>query len=215
MLRLKMTMNKRLICCVFAAATMVVVGCNRSESPEQSSAKKLRPAQPATTPPALPPGHPNIDTRSQPLPHGAPAEVENPKWTVPKDWQEGKRAPMRRASFVVNGPDDQVADIAVTAFPGDVGGMAMNISRWRSQLGLDPITADQVGSMTSKLDVNGVAATLVDLSSEQPPEGKTHLQRMIVVTVPQAGNSWFFKMIGDDSLVAAQKDAFLQFVKSA
>jgi hypothetical protein len=41
-----------------------------------------------------------------------------------------------------------------------------------------------------------------------------HPSRMIVVTIPNAGNSWFFKMTGDAPLVGAQKDSFLQFVKS-
>jgi hypothetical protein len=35
-----------------------------------------------------------------------------------------------------------------------------------------------------------------------------------VATIPHAGNSWFFKMTGDAPLVEAQKEAFLEFVKS-
>lgn len=121
---------------------------------------------------------------------------------------------MRRASFVAKGADGQTADIAVTVFPGDVGGLVANINRWRGQLGLGPIAPDEISSITSNLDVNGTKATAVDFEGGTSPAGATHPQRLIVVTIPHAGNSWFFKMTGDAPLVEAQKEAFLQFVNS-
>ena len=149
------------------------------------------------------------------LPADATAKVAAPQWTVPSGWQPGQQSSIRRGSFVASGPDGQTADIAVTVFPGDVGGPAMNINRWRSQIGLPPVPNDQAVALASKLDVSGVEATLVDLAADKPADGKSQPARMIVVTIPQAGNSWFFKITGDAPLVAAQKDAFLQFVKSA
>jgi hypothetical protein len=164
--------------------------------------------------PTLPPGHPNIDMSAQTLPPGAASDAPNPKWTVPKDWQEGKASSMRRASFVAKGADGQTADIAVTVFPGDVGGLLMNINRWRGQIGLGPVAPDEISGITSDLEVDGVKSTVVDFKGENPPAGKTQPQRMIVVTVPHAGNSWFFKMTGDASLVESQKESFLRFVQS-
>lgn len=140
----------------------------------------------------------------QTLPAGTVADVANPKWDVPKNWEEGPASSVRRASYVVKGENGQAVDIAVTVFPGDVGGMGANINRWRGQLGL--AAGEQTTS--TALDVNGQSATLVDLKNEAT--GK----RMLVATVPNAGNSWFFKMNGDAALVEAQKEAFLDFVKS-
>jgi hypothetical protein len=95
-----------------------------------------------------------------------------------------------------------------------VGGLVANINRWRGQIGLGPLAPDEIAGITSDLDVNGTKATVVDFKGDTAPPGKTQPPRMIVVTVPNAGNSWFFKMTGDAPLVDAQKESFLQFVKS-
>jgi hypothetical protein len=163
----------------------------------------------------LPPGHPDISSMSgQSLPAGAASDAPNPQWTVPADWQQGNPSSMRRATFLVKGADGQSAEIAVSVFPGDVGGLMANINRWRGQIGLGPVAPDEIAGITSDLNVNGTKATVVDFKADAAPPGKTQPPRMVVVTVPNAGNSWFFKMTGDAPLVGAQKDSFLQFVKS-
>jgi hypothetical protein len=121
---------------------------------------------------------------------------------------------MRRATFLVKGADGQTAEIAVSAFPGDVGGLMANVNRWRGQIGLAPAAPDEISGFTSDLEVDGTKSTVVDLKADAVPAGKTQPLRMIVVTVPHAGSSWFFKITGDAPLVGAQKDSFLQFVKS-
>ena len=196
-----------------AALILAAAGCSRSETTSQPAHEKLPPSQSAK-PQSLPPGHPNIDMSVQTLPPGASADVPNPQWTVPKDWQEGKPSSMRRASFLAKRDDGQMADIAVTVFPGSVGGLLMNINRWRGQIGMDPVAPDEVRAMTSNLDLNGPTATVVDFTGDKPPAGKTQPQRMIVVTIPHENNSWFFKMTGDAPLVEVQKETLLQFVKS-
>ncbi len=143
---------------------------------------------------------------AQTLPPGAAAQAGNPQWTVPTNWQAGPASSIRRGSFTVKNAAGQTADIAVTAFPGDVGGLLANVNRWRAQIGLEPVTQEQADGLATKLDVNGSAATVVDLVGAK--------QRMIVATVPHEGNSWFFKMTGDPAVVEAQKAAFLDFVKS-
>jgi len=143
------------------------------------------------------------------------AQAANPQWEAPKDWQPGPASSVRRGSWTVRSADGQSADIAVTAFPGDVGGLLANINRWRGQIGMQPVMPNEVASITSNMAVNGQTATMVDFSSEQPMAGKTNQQRVIVVILMHDGNSWFFKMTGDAPLVAAQKDMLLQFVKSA
>ncbi len=196
-------MNSRIA--LFLTAALAFAGCNRSEpTPPAQPPPAAQPSEPAAPPTGLPPGHPPIDMRSQTLPPGATADVPNPQWTVPAGWQAGPASSVRRASFVVNGPDGQSVDIAVTVFPGDVGGMQANINRWRGQIGLAP-AADVP---TTSLDIAGETATLVDFANDAT--GK----RMVVVTIPHAGNSWFFKMTGDTPLVEAQKEAFVEFVKS-
>jgi hypothetical protein len=225
-------MKMRLFYCALIAAAVVVAGCTKTENGtpsaedrSQNSGSKTTGSTTATLPPGhpdlggmstqgLPAGHPDISMSAQSLPSGAMADAANPQWIVPRDWEEGKAAPMRRATFLVKSADGQSAEVAVSAFPGDVGGLLANVNRWRGQIGLGPVAPDEVASITSDVEVNGAKATVVDFQTDGTPAGKSHPQRMIVVTLPHAGNSWFFKMTGDAPLVGLQKEALLQFVKS-
>lgn len=221
-----MRLKARSVWWSFVAAAVLAAGCNRSESNQKPMPEAKPPAQEATQPPSLPPGHPPvnapnlpaghppIDMSKQSLPPGAVAEAPNPQWTVPMDWQVGNPAPMRRATFLVKGADGQSAEISVSAFPGDVGGLLANINRWRGQIGLGPVAPDEVAALTSDMEINGAKVTVVDFRGHSPPAGKAQPQRMIVVTIPHTGDSWFFKMTGDAPLVETQKEKLMQFVES-
>jgi hypothetical protein len=214
-----MIAKARLIYCPLVAAALVVAGCAKTEDRKQEGAGSRQAAaapapQETAKPSALPPGHPDIDMSAQALPPGAASDAPNPQWTVPSGWQEGKTVPMRRATFVVKDAHDQTAEIVVSTFPGDVGGLLANVNRWRGQIGLGPVAPDEIASITSDVGINGTKTTVVDFKADTAPAGKTQPQRMIVITLPHAGNSWFFKMTGDAPLVGAQKETLLQFVKS-
>ena len=142
----------------------------------------------------------------QTLPADAKAAVGTPQWTVPATWTTGAASSMRVASFNVAGEGKQSAEIAVSAFPGDVGGTLANINRWRGQLGLGPIKSEDVAGITSPIEAGDIKGTVVNIDAGA--------KRMLVATLPHGGNSWFFKMTGDAPLVEAQKAAFLEFVKS-
>lgn len=61
-----------------------------------------------------------------------------PAWTVPEGWTKipGERR-MRIATFEAADPSGPV-EVAITRFPGRVGGETANINRWRRQAGLPP-----------------------------------------------------------------------------
>ena len=46
---------------------------------------------------------------------------------------------------------DSFADLSVTKFGGDAGGVAANVNRWRKQLGLQPETLEEIQSKVKKL----------------------------------------------------------------
>lgn len=198
---------------------LCVAGCGRSPEPTPkppaTPASQATPVRPDKN--TLPPGHPEIDMSKMPLPAGAMAQAGNPKWIVPDGWEPGQPSSVRRGSYTVKGAGTfagQTVDIAVTVFPGDVGGLLMNINRWRSQIGLEPIKEDQVAALSSKIEVDGKSVTLVDLKDGKPAEGKTIPQRMLVGTLMHEGNSWFVKITGDAPLVEEQRKAFEAFVNS-
>ena len=155
-----------------------------------------------------------ITRSAAPTPQTAqPADQGNavePQWDVPKDWKPGNPSDARKGSFAF-ADNSGAADISVTVFPGDVGGTLANVNRWRSQISLQPVEEGQLAGLLAPLDVAGGKAMLVDMTGHSPDTKKS---RIIAVSLPRGGNTWFFKMIGDDTTVAGQKTAFLKFVQS-
>jgi hypothetical protein len=114
---------------------------------------------------------------------------------------------MRKGSYTVPGPGGE-ADLSITAFPGDVGGELANINRWRGQVGLPPLPDEGLAAAARRFESNGLTFVVVDLAGSQSP------RRLLGAIVPFADGTWFFKLVGPDSLVAAQRQAFLDFLKT-
>ena len=144
---------------------------------------------------------------AQPMPASGveSAGAGDATWTAPQGWKQQPAAPPRLATFLVEG-DNGKADVSVTAFPGDTGGDLANVNRWRGQIGLQPITEADLGGALQKFD----AGALHFLVAELENGGKTILGAML----HRDDRTWFFKMTGDAPLVAAQKNAFNEFLKS-
>ncbi|MBW8781650.1 MAG: hypothetical protein JF599_07165 [Verrucomicrobia bacterium] len=127
-------------------------------------------------------------------------------WTAPADWVAKNGPAMRKATYVITGEAGAVAELAVTAFPGDVGGTLANVNRWRGQLQLPPLDATALPSALTSLDFNGLHADIVELTGGG--------QRVLGAIVPAHGATWFFKLTGPDALVAREKAAFLAFLQT-
>jgi hypothetical protein len=154
------------------------------------------------------------DTGAPPDTNVAPAGPAAPQasliWTAPADWQAKPLGAMRIGSFAVSS-DAGSADISIIAFPGEAGGLLANINRWRGQLGLDPIAEGNLAGATTALDgAGGLHFTVVDLSGHA---GGTPA-RMLGAILSFEGQSYFFKLTGPDALVAREKTAFLDFLKT-
>jgi hypothetical protein len=131
------------------------------------------------------------------------------KWTMPAHWQTKPASSMRKATFVMSSADGTRAELAVTAFPGDVGGELPNVNRWRGQLGLPPLAPTDLPVAITRVTTNGLAVTLVDFTGGGPTP-----QRLLGAMVPYEGATWFFKLMGPEALVATEKPAFLEFIQS-
>ena len=162
-------------------------------------------AAPAVTvPPAVPPAP---DMASTPV---VKAEGPGLNWSAPAHWQAKPASAMRKATYVVPGAGGADAELAVTAFPGDVGGELANVNRWRGQLQLPPLSAAELPGAVTRVTANGLPVTLVDLTggpADQPV-------RLLGAIVPSNGATWFFKLTGPAARVAAEKPAFLSFVQT-
>jgi len=165
---------------------------------------------PATAPLAegpLPAGHPSIDG-TPPPPGMASTPVPTATgqalvWTAPAPWTPKPGSAMRKGSYAISGPEG-AGDLSITAFPGDVGGNLANVNRWRGQLQLPPVT-DLTGAV-QPLEVNGLNLLVFDAANGG--------SRILGAIVPRPGETWFFKLTGPDALVAREKPAFLDFLRT-
>ncbi|HEV2692764.1 MAG TPA: hypothetical protein VG347_07690 [Verrucomicrobiae bacterium] len=132
-------------------------------------------------------------------------------WQVPPGWQVADAGPMLFAKFTVanGGAKADVNIMSISQAAGDGGGMLANVNRWRGQLGLSQL--DDAG--LAQIVTLSKAGSVVDLTGVNAKTSQP--ARLVGVVVSANGQTWFYKLMGDESVVAAQKDAFLQFIQSA
>lgn len=136
------------------------------------------------------------------------AEDAAPAWTVPAGWikLDGEK-PMRVATFKA-GEGATAVEVAISVFPGDVGGLLGNVNRWRGQVGLGPITQDQLAANVTPFEVPGFAGNTMRLKGEA--------QHMLGAAIKEvkAERTWFIKITGTPAAIDAQEAAFIAFAKS-
>ena len=176
-----------------------VAGCGRDDVKVYRVAKENPSAPPQA---AMPDGHPDISTAANP----------QLKWKTPEGWNEVPPGDMRVASFTVKGKEGKQADVRVIPLPGAAGGDAANVNRWRGELGLSPLTPEEVQKAAQKIEVGGAPAELHDIVGKNPKSSEP--TRILGAIQHREGMAWFFKMTGDSQLVAEQKSAFIELLKS-
>ncbi len=198
-----------------------VAGCHRDDvkvyrvakdqdQPQQQTA----PALPTDSPnPALPPGHPDISSApAAALPGASASTLPQLTWKTPDGWTEVPPSEMRVASFKVTGPDGKSADVSVIPLPGLAGSDEANVNRWRGQVGLSPVSPDELKKSVENVEAASQPAQLYDIAGQNPGSGDA--ERILGVIQRRDDMAWFFKMTGDAGLVEQQKPAFIAFLKS-
>ena len=193
------------------ALVAALAGCGRNDIQVYRVAKESAPAMSAEAQSSgLPAGHPDIGSGP-----GSPtraSDAPNLKWTLPAGWEQVSPGEMRLASFRIKGEGGKQADVGVFPLPGMAGRDIDNVNRWRGQVGLDPISEDAMAKAAESVEIAGQKAQLFDLAGQNPSSGEK--TRILAAILRRDELSWFFKMNGDDALVAQQKPAFVQFLKS-
>ncbi len=171
----------------------------------------IPPVGAASAPVAAPVSAPADMMASTPVPTATGGDLT---WTAPASWQSRPASAMRKATFIIPGASaGEQAELAVTAFPGNVGGNLANLNRWRQQLQLPPISASELDSALVHLHAGDLHIDVAELLGPAPAAGGSP-QRVLGAIVPFNGATWFFKLTGPDALVAREKAAFLAFVQT-
>ncbi len=212
--------RRPLLLCALLLTTTLLAGCRDRQITAYRAPKD--PAVPGQARPSasgeLPPDHPPIpgtagagtpsapDMANTPVPTAGGSDL---KWSAPASWTAKTGSSMRKGSYAVS-RDGAEADFAITAFPGDTGGLHANINRWRGQVGLPPANPAELDASVQHVDGNGLHFDVVDLvgPSGNPPT------RMLGAITSYNGNSWFFKLMGPAPVIEAEKAAFFAFLQT-
>lgn len=164
----------------------------------------------------LPPSHPPIgDLNAMPMASGASGSATEgkPSWQVPESWKEISGGPFLVAKFVIAGADNAQAAVNVSMSAGEGGGLAMNVNRWRGQLGLNPLSEAELNKLVTSLDTTVGKAMMVDMAGV---DARTNQKsRLIGAMVTQGSRTWFYKLMGNEGLVEREKEAFSKFIQTA
>jgi hypothetical protein len=199
---------------------MVVVGCSggsdgapgASPSPAAGSADRSAGTLPIPGQSGgMPPGHP---------PTGATGQVV---WSVPADWTEQPPASnMRLAQYAVDGPDGPGECVVFYFGPNQGGDSMANARRWAGQFSqpdgrasMDLMSITEVEGARLPVSVVEVTGTYEGgmTMSAQPFEAKPGY--MLLGGIADGPDApWFFKFTGPEETVRAQKDAFLEMMRS-
>ena len=128
------------------------------------------------------------------------------QWKAPAGWMRGADKSMREVTYLVDG-----AECYVTLLGGTGGGLLGNIQRWCGQFGAKPLAESELGQLQriEMLDGEGVIVKLLrGESAASAPEA------LLGALCVRDDRSLFVKFVGPDSVLEAQRAAFLDFSRS-
>jgi hypothetical protein len=141
----------------------------------------------------------------------SPTQAPMPEltWTLPQGWKETGPGRMSLASFSIEDANG-TATMSVTPLPNLEGREEAVVNMWREKLELGPLSAEEVAKALEPAEIAGSKGFTFEIKGT--PGGKP--ARTLSAFQHRGDRSWFFKLDGDDATVAAQKPAFLAFLKS-
>jgi hypothetical protein len=153
----------------------------------------------------LPPEAPGSTMAGTAVPTGG----DSLTWTAPAHWVAKPAGAMRKGSYAIKDGTAE-ADLSITAFPGDTGGLLANLNRWRGQIALPPLAPGELDAHREHIDIGTLHVDLVDFvgTANGVPT------RLIGAIAPLDGETWFFKLTGPDTLVVREKPAFREFLRT-
>jgi hypothetical protein len=129
------------------------------------------------------------------------------RWVLPDGWQVDKKDDsIRFATLRATLDPTTIVEVAVTVFPGDVGGELANLNRWRGQHGMAPIERPEADPSFRRLGRDGTAGYYARVAGSE--------QTLLAggVKDPHDDRTWFARATVDHERVASLEPQFLQFL---
>jgi hypothetical protein len=156
---------------------------------------------------------------NEPDPAPAPAQDFPLIWETPPGWKEDPTpSPLPDMIKLVGmrfGEQGE-GECSFSAMRGDAGGLEANVNRWRRQMGLPPITVEEIEKLPKKKFLSREAVWVAidgDFKNMGDPEPRKNY-RLVGLIQPAPEFTLFVKLTGPKDLVASNEAAFDQFCQS-
>lgn len=187
-----------------ALAVLVMEGCKREEIQVYQAPKDLPAAAASERAPSAPPSAANSER-----------EPQNPPWTTPEGWQAvPSTGGMRIASYAIQGSGGRTASVSVVPLGPEASGELDNVNRWRRELQLSPMTESELGSVRQSVKIGSIDAKMYELVSDQPILDGKFKSRTLAAMLAVDSATVFFKLMGEDALVAENKPKYVAWLNS-
>jgi hypothetical protein len=136
-------------------------------------------------------------------------------YDTPAGWVEKPGSTMRDINFTIG--ENAEAECYVARLPGAGGGLLANVNRWRSQMGAEPLTEEQVAALPTKPLFGQQASFVAVDGSYTPGMGTTDTfenYRLLGLILSSDAGAVFVKMTGPKDLLSKNEAAFDQFTQS-
>lgn len=158
--------------------------------------------------------------KSGPAGGGAPGAASNANgpqflYDTPEGWVAKEGSAMRVINFSLG--ENGEGECYVARLPGAGGGLLANVNRWRAQMGVEPLTEEQVAALPTKPLFGQPAQYMIVDGSFTPGMGSTDTfpnYRLLGLILASDAGAVFVKMTGPKDLVIKNEAAFDQFTKS-
>ena len=182
------------------------------------------PKEVATNLPAAPvaaaPANDVPATSNLPMPAQAAA-----KWDAPKGWKLGPERQMRAATYLIPAAAGDPEGSECVVFANIGGGVQANVDRWIGQFKQPDGSASQAKAKTEKKTINGMPATLIDLTGTfngggammnpgAPAPAEKTGYRLLGAIVEAPSGPLYFKLTGPTKTVAAAQADFMVMLNS-
>jgi hypothetical protein len=189
---------------LLAGVSLTAAGCApEDEIAHYSTPKPESIETPITRPagmPAMPPGM--MPGAGRPSPS---ASADDLQFKKPEGWTEAAPKPLTLKVFEkVEG--DQRIEITISVAGGD---LTQNMNRWRSQINLPEVSADELAKEYKPIEVNGIAGKYIEMNSTEPSK-----QSIYGAVIDDDGATWFIKLRGSTALAEQERANFTEFAKS-
>jgi hypothetical protein len=132
-----------------------------------------------------------------------PPSSEPPTVTTPEGWTRSSNDQFSMLAYDTPGGPRFTA----TRLGGPIAkDLLKNINRWRGQVGLKNLTADELTSNVEEIDVDGNSASYTKAVGEE--------KTILGVVLVRDGLAWFFKLTGKSAAAEVEREHFEQLLQS-